>query len=90
VRITVVPWVHRRDVFVGVARSTGLTEHERNEAVNVLTAFRALLCDACARRRVGIANWLRDDVVGVERPTIAEGREGIISVNQCSNRERSA
>jgi hypothetical protein len=90
VRITVVPCVHRGYVFVYVARATGLTEDERDEAVDVLTAFRALLRDVCARRRVRIAKWLRDGVVGFVRPTIAEGLAGIISINKCRNRKRSA
>jgi adenylate cyclase len=53
--------VHRSFAFVDVKGFTALTEHEGDErAVEVLTAFRALLRDICARRSVRIAKWLGD------------------------------
>ncbi len=53
--------VHRSFAFVDVKGFTALTEHEGDErAVEVLTAFRALLRDVCARRSVRIAKWLGD------------------------------
>ena len=53
--------VHRSFAFVDVKGFTALTEHEGDEqAVEVLTAFRALLGDICARRSVRIAKWLGD------------------------------
>jgi adenylate cyclase len=61
--------VHRSFAFVDVSGFTALTEHEGDEhAVDVLTAFRALLRDICSRRGVRIAKWLGDGVmlVGVE------------------------
>jgi adenylate cyclase len=61
--------VHRSFAFVDVSGFTALTEHEGDEhAVDVLTAFRALLRDICARRAVRIAKWLGDGVmlVGVD------------------------
>lgn len=67
--------VHRSFAFVDVSGFTALTELEGDEhAVDVLTAFRALLRDICARRAVRIAKWLGDGVmlVGVEtRPLLA-------------------
>ncbi|HEX3795930.1 MAG TPA: adenylate/guanylate cyclase domain-containing protein [Acidimicrobiales bacterium] len=61
--------VHRSFAFVDVSGFTALTELEGDEhAVDVLTAFRALLRDICSRRGVRIAKWLGDGVmlVGVE------------------------
>jgi class 3 adenylate cyclase/YHS domain-containing protein len=67
--------VHRSFAFVDVSGFTALTEHEGDEhAVEVLTAFRALLRDICARRGVRIAKWLGDGamLVCVEtRPLLA-------------------
>ena len=67
--------VHRNFAFVDVSGFTALTEHEGDEhAVDVLTAFRALLRDICGRRGVRIAKWLGDGVmlVGVDtRPLLA-------------------
>jgi adenylate cyclase len=67
--------VHRNFAFVDVSGFTALTEHEGDEhAVDVLTAFRALLRDICARRGVRIAKWLGDGVmlVGVDtQPLLA-------------------
>jgi class 3 adenylate cyclase len=65
--------VHRSFAFVDVTGFTALTEHEGDEhAVDVLTAFRALLRDICARRGVRIAKWLGDGVmlVGVDTPPL--------------------
>jgi class 3 adenylate cyclase len=61
--------VHRSFAFVDVSGFTALTEHEGDEhAVDVLTAFRALLRDICSRRGVRIAKWLGDGamLVGVD------------------------
>jgi adenylate cyclase len=56
--------VHRSFAFVDVSGFTSLTEIEGDErAVDVLTAFRALLRDICARRGVRIAKWLGDGVM---------------------------
>src|ERR1700679_2588575 len=56
--------VHRSFAFVDVSGFTALTEHEGDEhAVEVLTAFRALLREICARRGVRIAKWLGDGVM---------------------------
>ena len=56
--------VHRNFAFVDVSGFTALTEHEGDEhAVDVLTAFRALLRDICSRRGVRIAKWLGDGVM---------------------------
>jgi adenylate cyclase len=56
--------VHRSFAFVDVSGFTALTEHEGDEhAVDVLTAFRALLRDICSRRGVRIAKWLGDGVM---------------------------
>ena len=56
--------VHRSFAFVDVSGFTSLTEHEGDEhAVEVLTAFRSLLRDICARRGVRIAKWLGDGVM---------------------------
>jgi adenylate cyclase len=67
--------VHRSFSFVDVSGFTALTEHEGDEhAVEVLTAFRALLRDICARRGVRIAKWLGDGVMLVcveTRPLLA-------------------
>ncbi|MGH9080436.1 MAG: adenylate/guanylate cyclase domain-containing protein [Acidimicrobiales bacterium] len=53
--------VHRSFAFVDVKGFTALTEREGDEqAVEVLTAFRSLLRDICARRSVRIAKWLGD------------------------------
>jgi class 3 adenylate cyclase len=53
--------VHRSFAFVDVSGFTALTEAEGDEyAVDVLTAFRALLRDICSRRGVRIAKWLGD------------------------------
>jgi adenylate cyclase len=53
--------VERTFAFVDVTGFTALTEAEGDEhAVDVLTAFRALLRDICARRGVRIAKWLGD------------------------------
>jgi adenylate cyclase len=65
--------VHRSFAFVDVSGFTALTEHEGDEhAVDVLTAFRALLRDICGRRGVRIAKWLGDGVmlVCVETPPL--------------------
>ena len=67
--------VHRSFAFVDVSGFTALTEHEGDEhAVDILTAFRALLRDICARRGVRIAKWLGDGVMLVcveTRPLLA-------------------
>jgi class 3 adenylate cyclase/YHS domain-containing protein len=56
--------VRRSFAFVDVSGFTALTEHEGDEhAVEVLTAFRALLREICARRGVRIAKWLGDGVM---------------------------
>jgi class 3 adenylate cyclase len=56
--------VHRSFAFVDVSGFTALTELEGDEhAVEVLTAFRALLRDICSRRGVRIAKWLGDGVM---------------------------
>jgi adenylate cyclase len=56
--------VHRSFSFVDVSGFTALTEIEGDEhAVDVLTAFRSLLRDICARRGVRIAKWLGDGVM---------------------------
>ena len=56
--------VHRSFAFVDVSGFTALTELEGDErAVDVLTAFRALLRDICSRRGVRIAKWLGDGVM---------------------------
>jgi class 3 adenylate cyclase len=56
--------VHRTFGFVDVTGFTALTELEGDErAVDVLTAFRALLRDICSRRGVRIAKWLGDGVM---------------------------
>jgi adenylate cyclase len=56
--------VHRSFAFVDVSGFTALTEMEGDErAVDVLTAFRSLLRDICARRGVRIAKWLGDGVM---------------------------
>jgi class 3 adenylate cyclase/YHS domain-containing protein len=53
--------VHRSFAFIDVSGFTALTESEGDErAVDVLTAFRALLRDICSRRGVRIAKWLGD------------------------------
>jgi len=67
--------VHRSFAFVDVSGFTALTEREGDEhAVEVLTAFRALLRDICSRRGVRIAKWLGDGVMLVcvdTRPLLA-------------------
>jgi adenylate cyclase len=67
--------VHRSFAFVDVSGFTALTEREGDEhAVEILTAFRALLRDICARRGVRIAKWLGDGVMLVcveTRPLLA-------------------
>jgi adenylate cyclase len=75
-RVTIVSVrVHRSFAFVDVSGFTALTEHEGDEhAVDILTAFRALLRDICARRGVRIAKWLGDGVMLVcveTRPLLA-------------------
>jgi adenylate cyclase len=56
--------VHRSFAFVDVSGFTALTELEGDEhAVDILTAFRALLRDICGRRGVRIAKWLGDGVM---------------------------
>ncbi len=56
--------VERSFAFVDVSGFTALTEIEGDErAVEVLTAFRALLRDICSRRGVRIAKWLGDGVM---------------------------
>jgi adenylate cyclase len=56
--------VQRTFAFVDVSGFTALTELEGDErAVDVLTAFRALLRDICSRRGVRIAKWLGDGVM---------------------------
>jgi class 3 adenylate cyclase/YHS domain-containing protein len=56
--------VRRTFAFVDVSGFTALTELEGDErAVDVLTAFRALLRDICSRRGVRIAKWLGDGVM---------------------------
>jgi class 3 adenylate cyclase len=53
--------VHRSFAFIDVSGFTALTDVEGDErAVDVLTAFRSLLRDICARRGVRIAKWLGD------------------------------
>jgi adenylate cyclase len=67
--------VHRSFAFVDVSGFTALTEREGDEhAVEVLSAFRALLRDICSRRGVRIAKWLGDGVMLVcveTRPLLA-------------------
>jgi adenylate cyclase len=67
--------VHRSFAFVDVSGFTTLTELEGDEhAVEVLTAFRSLLREICARRGVRIAKWLCDGVMLVcveTRPLLA-------------------
>jgi adenylate cyclase len=67
--------VHRSFAFVDVQGFTALTEHQGDErAVELLSAFRALLRDICARRGVRIAKWLGDGVMLVcveTRPLLA-------------------
>ena len=56
--------VERSFAFVDVSGFTALTEMEGDErAVDVLTAFRALLRVICGRRGVRIAKWLGDGVM---------------------------
>ena len=56
--------MRRSFAFIDVSGFTALTETEGDErAVDVLTAFRALLRDICARRGVRIAKWLGDGVM---------------------------
>ena len=56
--------VHRNFSFVDISGFTALTELEGDEhAVEVLTAFRALLREICSRRGVRIAKWLGDGVM---------------------------
>jgi adenylate cyclase len=56
--------VHRCFSFVDVSGFTALTETEGDEAaVEVLTAFRSLMREICARRGVRIAKWLGDGVM---------------------------
>jgi adenylate cyclase len=56
--------IDRSFAFVDVSGFTALTELEGDErAVEVLTAFRALLRDICSRRGVRIAKWLGDGVM---------------------------
>src|ERR1700731_1655211 len=56
--------VHRSFAFVDVSGFTALPEIEGDErAVDILTAFRALLRDICSRRGVRIAKWLGDGVM---------------------------
>jgi adenylate cyclase len=56
--------VERSFAFVDVTGFTALTELEGDErAVDVLTAFRSLLREVCARRGVRIAKWLGDGVM---------------------------
>jgi len=51
--------VHRSFAFVDVSGFTALTELEGDErAVDVLTAFRALLRDICARRGGSPSGWV--------------------------------
>jgi class 3 adenylate cyclase len=53
--------VYRSFAFIDVSGFTALTDTEGDErAVDVLTAFRALLRDICSRRGVRIAKWLGD------------------------------
>jgi adenylate cyclase len=65
--------VHRSFAFVDVSGFTALTELDGDErAVDVLTAFRALLRVICSRRGVRIAKWLGDGamLVCVETPPL--------------------
>jgi adenylate cyclase len=56
--------VRRSFGFVDLSGFTALTEMDGDErAVDVLTAFRSLLRDICARRGVRIAKWLGDGVM---------------------------
>src|SRR6204780_786022 len=56
--------VHRSFAFGDVWGFTALTELEGDErAVDVLTAFRALLRDICSPRGGRIAKWLGDGVM---------------------------
>ncbi len=56
--------MERSFAFVDVTGFTALTEIEGDErAVDVLTAFRSLLREVCARRGVRIAKWLGDGVM---------------------------
>jgi len=58
--------VHRSFAFIDVSGFTALTESEGDErAVDVLTAFRALMRDICSRRGVRIAKWLGDGAMVV-------------------------
>jgi adenylate cyclase len=65
--------VRRSFAFVDVSGFTALTEHEGDDrAVEVLTAFRAVLREICSRRGVRIAKWLGDGamLVSVETPPL--------------------
>jgi class 3 adenylate cyclase len=56
--------VRRSFAFVDVSGFTALTERNGDEhAVEVLTAFRALMREICGRRGVRIAKWLGDGVM---------------------------
>jgi adenylate cyclase len=62
--------VYRSFSFVDISGFTALTETEGDErAVEVLTAFRAVLREICARRGVRVAKWLGDGVMLVSVET---------------------
>jgi adenylate cyclase len=62
--------VRRSFSFIDVSGFTALTETEGDErAVEVLTAFRAVLREICARRGVRVAKWLGDGVMLVSVET---------------------
>ena len=84
--------VHRSFAFVDVSGFTALTDTEGDErAVDVLTAFRALLRDICSRRGVRIAKWLGDGVMLVcvdTRPlleTVLELHYVVAEVNEVTD-----
>lgn len=85
--------MHRSFAFIDVSGFTALTELEGDErAVDVLTAFRALLRDVCARRGVRIAKWLGDGamLVCVEtRPLLETLLEVHYVVSEVSDVEKT-
>ena len=80
--------VQRSFAFIDVSGFTALTEVEGDErAVDVLTAFRSLLRDICARRGVRIAKWLGDGAMLVcvnTRPLLETVLELHYVVNEVS------
>jgi len=65
--------IHRSFAFVDLSGFTALTEHQGDEhAVSVLTQFRAVVREICARRGVRIDKWLGDGamLVSVDAETL--------------------